>query len=92
MKNGVQNNNLTFSFFLVHSAYMFFSQDNRDKVRNDSPDASFGEVGRLLGARWKEMTDAQKQPYKDMAERDKVRASNEKSAYKTAAKASKSKK
>lgn len=46
-----------------------------------------GEVGRLLGARWKEMSEAQKQPYKDMAERDKVRASSEKTAYKTASKA-----
>lgn len=25
------------------SAYMFFSQDARDKVRSDNPNASFGE-------------------------------------------------
>lgn len=60
---------------------MFFSQDHRERVRNENPDASFGEVGRLLGAKWKDMSDAEKQPYKDMAERDKERASTEKTAY-----------
>ena len=40
-----------------------------------------GEIGRLLGARWKEMNDSQKKPYQDMADRDKTRAETEKKAY-----------
>jgi hypothetical protein len=79
---------------------MFFSQDARDKVRKDNPDASFGEslyrlkeeihtdgrlflgeIGRMLGAAWKEMKDSDKKPYQDMAERDKTRAETEKAAY-----------
>ncbi|PWN49872.1 hypothetical protein IE53DRAFT_387883 [Violaceomyces palustris] len=63
------------------SAYMFFSQDHRDRVKADNPDAGFGDVGRLLGAKWKEMSDAEKKPYNDMANRDKVRAEQEKAAY-----------
>lgn len=63
------------------SAYMFFSQDQRERVKNANPEAGFGEVGRLLGAKWKEMSEAEKKPYNDMANRDKARAEAEKAAY-----------
>lgn len=63
------------------SAYMFFSQDHRERVKAENPEAGFGDVGRLLGAKWKEMSDAQKKPYNDMANRDKARAEAEKAAY-----------
>lgn len=59
------------------SAYMFFSQDWRERVKAENPDASFGksfvftaqhvklicssgEVGKLLGAKWKELDDGEK--------------------------------
>lgn len=63
------------------SAYMFFSRDQRERTKAENPQASFGEIGRILGATWKEMSESQKKPYIDMAERDKVRAENEKAAY-----------
>jgi len=63
------------------SAYMFFSQDQRERVKQANPEAGFGDVGRLLGAKWKEMSDAEKKPYNDMANRDKARAEAEKAAY-----------
>ncbi|PWZ01513.1 putative NHP6B-nonhistone chromosomal protein [Testicularia cyperi] len=63
------------------SAYMFFSQDHRERVKAANPEAGFGDVGRLLGAKWKEMSDAEKKPYNDMANRDKARAEAEKAAY-----------
>lgn len=63
------------------SAYMFFSQDHRERVKAANPEAGFGDVGRLLGAKWKEMSDAEKKPYLDMANRDKARAEAEKAAY-----------
>ncbi|KIY48526.1 hypothetical protein FISHEDRAFT_25953, partial [Fistulina hepatica ATCC 64428] len=63
------------------SAYMFFSQDWRDRVRAENPDATFGEVGKLLGAKWKEMNDDDKKPYTQQAKADKVRAEKEKEAY-----------
>ncbi|KAK7055117.1 high mobility group box domain-containing protein, partial [Favolaschia claudopus] len=63
------------------SAYMFFSQDWRERIKNENPEASFGEVGKLLGAKWKELDDEEKKPYVEQAAKDKERAEDEKLAY-----------
>lgn len=62
---------------------MFFSQDWRERIKAENPDAGFGmfllthapcartlrlltrigEVGKLLGAKWKEMDDEEKKVY-----------------------------
>ncbi|OMH79994.1 Non-histone chromosomal protein 6 [Zancudomyces culisetae] len=55
------------------SAYMFFSQENREKVKRDNPSATFGELGKLLGEMWKGLSDTQKKPYNDKAAADKQR-------------------
>ena len=34
---------------------MFFSQEERPRMKEENPDASFGELGKLLGAAWKEL-------------------------------------
>jgi len=60
------------------SAYMFFSQDWRERIKTENPDAGFGEVGKLLGAKWKELSEVEKKPYTDQAMRDKERAEREK--------------
>jgi len=66
------------------SAYMFFANDNRDKVREDNPGIKFGEVGKLLGERWKELTDKEKGPYEAKAAADKKRYEKEKAEYNAA--------
>jgi len=63
------------------SAYMFFSQDWRERIKTENPDAGFGEVGKLLGAKWKELEEEDKKPYVEQAAKDKTRAEEEKSAY-----------
>ncbi|PAV15701.1 HMG-box [Pyrrhoderma noxium] len=63
------------------SAYMFFSQDWRERVKAENPDAGFGEVGKLLGAKWKELDQSEKKPYIEQAARDKARAEQEKKNY-----------
>ncbi|KAF8235869.1 hypothetical protein L208DRAFT_1254726 [Tricholoma matsutake] len=63
------------------SAYMFFSQDWRERIKTENPDAGFGEVGKLLGAKWKELDDEEKKPYVEQAAQDKARAEEEKAAY-----------
>ncbi|KAJ2706890.1 Non-histone chromosomal protein 6 [Coemansia sp. IMI 203386] len=63
------------------SAYMFFSQANRKTVKDDNPEASFGNIGKLLGDMWKGMSDKEKAPFVKQAEDDKKRYEAEKAAY-----------
>jgi hypothetical protein len=78
------------------SAYMFFANDNRDKVREDNPGIKFGklithiadssltgagDVGKILGEKWKELSDKDRKPYDEKARVDKERYENEKARY-----------
>ena len=80
------------------SAYMFFANEQRDKVRDENPGIKFGksqyssmmghaltyipgEVGKLLGEKWKQLNDKQKAPYEAKAAADKKRYEEEKAAY-----------
>lgn len=63
------------------SSYMFFANENRDIVRSENPDVTFGQIGRLLGERWKALTPEDKQPYEAKAAADKKRYESEKELY-----------
>ncbi|SCU92247.1 LAMI_0E09472g1_1 [Lachancea mirantina] len=63
------------------SAYMFFANENRDIVRAENPGISFGQVGRILGEKWKGLNEEEKQPYEAKAEADKKRYESEKELY-----------
>ncbi|KAI8371618.1 Non-histone chromosomal protein 6 [Radiomyces spectabilis] len=62
------------------SAYMFFSQEMRQQVKDENPEAGFGQIGKLLGAKWKKMSEEEKKPYNEKAEADKKRYEDEKAA------------
>ena len=62
------------------SAFMFFSNAMRETIKAENPEASFGELGKILGARWKEMDDAAREPYVAKAAEDKARYAREKKA------------
>ncbi|KAL3453657.1 high mobility group box domain-containing protein [Aspergillus insuetus] len=66
------------------SAYMFFANDNRDKVREDNPGITFGQVGKMLGEKWKALSDKERKPYDDKAAADKKRYEEEKAQYNAA--------
>lgn len=63
------------------SAYMFFANDQRETVRAENPNATFGGIGKLLGEKWKQMTASEKEPYEAKANADKKRYEDEKAAY-----------
>ncbi|PWY92387.1 hypothetical protein BO70DRAFT_376074 [Aspergillus heteromorphus CBS 117.55] len=67
------------------SAYMFFANDNREKVREDNPGISFGQVGKMLGEKWKNLDDVGRRPYEEKAAADKKRYEDEKASYNAAA-------
>lgn len=66
------------------SAFMFFSQEQREKIKKSNPEATFGQLGKLLGEAWKELNDKDKAPYVKKAEADKARYEKEKAKYEKA--------
>ena len=60
---------------------MFFANEQRENVREENPGISFGQVGKLLGERWKALDDKQRTPYEAKAAADKKRYEDEKAAY-----------
>ncbi|ANB14574.1 Nhp6bp [Sugiyamaella lignohabitans] len=63
------------------SAYMFFVKANRDEVLSENPGITFGETGRALGKKWNNLSSAEKAPYEEKANEDKIRYQEAKAAY-----------
>ncbi|GKY96421.1 hypothetical protein MPSEU_000601600 [Mayamaea pseudoterrestris] len=55
------------------SAYMFFTNENRGRIKEENPDAEFGQLGKLAGAEWKSLSSEDKEKYDVMATADKER-------------------
>ena len=55
------------------SAFMFFANANRDKIKKAHPGCSFGEVGKHLGAAWAKASAADKSKAEGEAAKDKAR-------------------
>jgi len=51
------------------NAFMVFSQIERRKISEVQPDLHNAEISKQLGARWKRLSDADRQPYIEEAER-----------------------
>ncbi|KAJ9193768.1 transcriptional regulator family: HMG [Paecilomyces variotii] len=66
------------------SAYMFFANEQRESVREQNPGISFGQVGKVLGERWKALSDEDRRPYEEKAQADKKRYEDEKASYNAA--------
>lgn len=64
------------------SAYMFFVKENRAKIKEDNPELDFGAIGKLVGQKYKELSEEDRKPYDEMAEKDKERYESEMKAYK----------
>ncbi|PON95894.1 Structure-specific recognition protein [Trema orientale] len=64
------------------SGFMFFSQIERENVKKSHPGIPFGEVGRVLGDKWKKMSAEEKEPFEAKARQDKKRYKAEISGYK----------
>lgn len=59
------------------SSYMFYCKHSRTSIKEDNPEATFGQIGKLLGNTWKSMSKADKKKYEDMAAEDKERYKEE---------------
>jgi hypothetical protein len=63
------------------TAYIFFANEVRPRVKKENPEAKFGEISSIIGAEWNALSDKKKAPYVKMSENDKKRAAQEKEKY-----------
>lgn len=68
------------------SAFFWFCNDERPKVKVTMPDSTVGDVAKELGRRWNECTEDQKSKYEALAAKDKARYEKELKAYKSTGK------
>ena len=61
---------------------MFFSNENRERVKEENPGCSFGDVGKFLGEEWRGLSSSEKKVYEKMNSKDKARYTKEMKSYK----------
>eukprot|EP00897_Mesotaenium_endlicherianum_P007519 jgi/Mesen1/6796/ME000035S06175 len=61
--------------------YMIYCKEQREVVKANNPDVSFGELGKILGSQWSTLEEKEKKPYLKKAEADKQRYTEELAAY-----------
>jgi len=49
------------------SGYIAFSTEIRQRVKDDNPNATFGEISKIIGAQWRNLPEAKKKVYNDRA-------------------------
>jgi hypothetical protein len=63
------------------SAYFLYSVHIRPTIKEENPEASFGEVARLISSKFKELSEDERAEWDAKAEKDKSRYQTEMSAY-----------
>ncbi|KAK9811520.1 hypothetical protein WJX72_005220 [[Myrmecia] bisecta] len=64
------------------SAFMFFSSGMREQVKAENPGIAFGEIGKVMGEKWKQVSPEERAKYEQMAANDKERYARDMEAYK----------
>ena len=59
------------------SAYIIYSKEKRQTIKDENPEATFGEMGKLLGSSWKNLSDDDKIIYFEKSLIDKKRYNDE---------------
>lgn len=64
------------------SAYFLYSIDARPTVKEENPEASFGDIARLISTKFKELSEKERKIWDDRAVSDKERYNAEMAEYK----------
>jgi hypothetical protein len=64
------------------SAYIYYTNDMRPKVKEQHPGSTFGELSKILGAMWKETSPEEREKYVAQGKEDKSRFDKEVVEYK----------
>lgn len=57
--------------------YMLFSSATRPDVKASNPDATFGEIAKLVGAEWKKLSEKDQKVWSDKAAAANAKAAKE---------------
>ena len=68
-------------FYNCRNPFMCFSEAKRTSLKEKHPEALTKEIAKMLGEMWRNMRDQDKEPYLQMAQRDKERFEEEMSAF-----------
>ena len=60
------------------SGYLFFCDDKRDSVQKKNPGKKMGDISKILGELWKNISDEERQKYISQHEKDVERYESEK--------------
>jgi len=63
------------------TAYLFFCEARRGKLKRENPQWSMVEITRELGSIWKGMPEAEKKEFQDQSQQDNVRFQQESEQY-----------
>lgn len=63
------------------TAYIIFSTQNRELLKQQNPTDSFSTVTKKLGDNWKSMSEEEKQPYYQLAQEALLRYQRELAEY-----------
>eukprot|EP00123_Amoebidium_parasiticum_P015752 comp23133_c1_seq1/m.37309 comp23133_c1_seq1/g.37309 ORF comp23133_c1_seq1/g.37309 comp23133_c1_seq1/m.37309 type:complete len:265 (-) comp23133_c1_seq1:421-1215(-) len=63
------------------NAFFMFCQQHRSHAQEENTDLRHPEITKILGARWKQMTEQEKMPYYEMYETDKTRYARDLKQY-----------
>ena len=66
-----------------NTAWIFFTNDLREKVKGENPEAKTTDLTKIMSPMWKALTDEEKKPYQEMAVADKIRYEKEMEGYKS---------
>ena len=63
------------------TAYLLFCGAIRPIVKEENPEATFGEISKIIGRKYKELDDNERKPYDEAAAKEKVRFKLESESY-----------
>ncbi|ORZ39441.1 high mobility group box domain-containing protein [Catenaria anguillulae PL171] len=66
------------------TAFFIFSGEHRDEVKKANPDLKVGQIAKVLGERWRALSDAEKAKYQVKVDAEKKRYDAEMEAYNAA--------
>merc|ERR1712098_131743 len=64
------------------TAFFIFANEIRHEIREENPDASIGQIGKILGQEWGNLDEDRKEAYKAQNEKAKVKYQKTLAAYK----------